>query len=131
MNTLEAISIPAEIKEIKIFNNQPTTSHAQCTDHASIYFVSDKSTIKVDIQAHLQKDPGWGSLKWTKDAQVPAGKQALRSSPQIHTIVLRLGILQSSFRISVWRSNVFVMGSALVVTGCKCFCFDGYVYIYI
>ena len=25
---------------------------------------------------------------------------------------------------------MFVMGSALVVTGCKCFCFDGYIYIY-
>lgn len=23
-----------------------------------------------------------------------------------------------------------MMGSALVVTGCKCFCFDGYIYIY-
>lgn len=75
MNTLETISIKAEVKEIKIFNNQPTTSHPQCTDNISIYFISDKSTIKVDIQAHLQKHPGWGSLKWTKDAQVPAGKQ--------------------------------------------------------
>ena len=96
MNTLEAISIPAEIKEIKIFDNQPTTAHPPCIGHASIYFVSDKSTIKVDIQAHLQKVPGWGSLKWTKDAQVPAGKQCsqiIATDPQNRPTVGDIAIL--------------------------------------
>ena len=82
MNTLQAISLLAEVNVIKITFDGQTSSHLLCESHSSIYLFCERfSVIHVDIHAHHQSPFGWGALHWTVDARFPDGIQRTEIIP--------------------------------------------------